>query len=175
MVYHATVVCHWCHCCAELSHVYMVLEKYYPLHIIQILVIQICVWMQIFEWVRYLDEFESIIPYIFTVNVMPPANVAVKLSRVSMFITSVLLMLMNYRIYYVNVWCLWMMPCHLIFHSASVCLLCAIIASSIVCYFIIIMEEMETFRLWSLLLRWDPNDVTHCRILPTDKTTRWLV
>jgi len=36
-------------------------------------------------------------------------------------------------------------------------------------------EEMESFRLRSVFLRWDPNDVTHCRILPTDKTTRWLV
>jgi len=26
---------------------------------------------------------------------------------------------------------------------------------------------METFRLRSVFLRWDPNDVTHCRILPT--------
>jgi len=28
---------------------------------------------------------------------------------------------------------------------------------------------METFRLRTVFLRWDPNDVTHCRILPTDK------
>jgi len=27
----------------------------------------------------------------------------------------------------------------------------------------------------SVFLQWDPNDVTHCRILPTDKTTQWLV
>ena len=26
-----------------------------------------------------------------------------------------------------------------------------------------------------VFLRWDPNNVTHCRILPTDKTTRWLL
>jgi len=26
-----------------------------------------------------------------------------------------------------------------------------------------------------LFLQWDPNNVTYCRILPTDKTTRWLV
>ena len=31
------------------------------------------------------------------------------------------------------------------------------------------------FQTRSVFLRWDPNDVTHCRILPTDKTTRWLV
>jgi len=29
-------------------------------------------------------------------------------------------------------------------------------------------------RLSPVFLQWDPNDVTHCRILPTDKTTRWL-
>jgi len=34
---------------------------------------------------------------------------------------------------------------------------------------------METHRLRPVFLRWDPNDVTHCRILPADKTTRWLV
>ena len=36
-------------------------------------------------------------------------------------------------------------------------------------------KKRETFRLRSVFLRWDPNDVTHCRILPTDKTTWWLV
>jgi len=83
-------------------------------------------------------EFESIIRYIFTVDLMLPTDVAVPLSRVSVFMTSVLLTWMNYRIYYVNMWCLWMMPCHHSFNSASVCLLCAIIASSVVYYFIIV-------------------------------------
>ena len=31
-----------------------------------------------------------------------------------------------------------------------------------------LQEEMKTFRLRSVVLQWDPNDVTHCRILPTD-------
>jgi len=34
----------------------------------------------------------------------------------------------------------------------------------------------QTLRIMlSYFTRWDPNDVTHCRILPTDKTTQWLV
>ena len=32
----------------------------------------------------------------------------------------------------------------------------------------------QTHRLRPLFLWWDPNDVTYCRILPTDKTTWWL-
>ena len=39
-------------------------------------------------------------------------------------------------------------------------------------YLYIIITVINTL---TLFLRWDPNDVTLCRILPTDKTTQWLV
>ena len=36
-------------------------------------------------------------------------------------------------------------------------------------------KEMATYRHWSASLWWDPDDVSHCRILSPDKTEWWLI
>ena len=38
-----------------------------------------------------------------------------------------------------------------------------------------LQKEMATYRHWSVSLWWDPDDVSHCRILSPDKTEWWLI
>ena len=105
---------------------------------------------------NYNISFHSLIKYIYCVRCTNPYNRIRGVSRNALYKCTILT---YFTCYYIT---------HKLMHSLSIT---AILSH----HSIIINKEMATYRHWSVSLWRDPDDVSHCQILSSDKTEWQLI